>query len=309
MRTLTSGFATGIDGTDIDVGYLVEIAKPDGTFVRSSTLGVLDVTYGGEVYSGSIGFDVSTLSLTDGDNQPTIDGLTAAGATAPFTFEEAAGGLISGSTVRVFAYLYDVGEGHELGSKWYVGGTALDDAGQFDIDTKAESARNRQLVLKTYGPGCKWDLGGTGCGVNMASFTDSVSVASNADLFTLTITGGSATDDYYANGAIKFTSGALSGISRAVRKYTGSTGTVYLAEPLPDAVSVSDTATIHAGCDKTTGAAGCARFSNFVRRLAWDHLPDGDLSVPQGDVSTSASSGGSDSGFYGDYEGALGGWG
>lgn len=282
-RSFSATLSTALDQETIDAGFLVAITKPDGTVVRSSTLGVYSATFGGNTYSGSIGFDFSSMTFTGGTSLPSMDGMTAAGASAPFTFDEVAGGMINGSEVQVFLYDYSNGEGYELGSKWYVGQTTLTEYGGVTLDIKSAARRSRQVVLKTYGPGCRHDLGDTGCGVNMSGYTDSVTVQTNADLYTLTIDGPSPmpADDYYANGAIKFTSGDLQGVSRAVRKFVASTGTVYLLEPLPKALAGGETATIHAGCDKTTGAAGCARFSNFLRRLSWDHLPDENLTVPQ----------------------------
>lgn len=312
MRSLASAVAAAIDERALPkVGRLVAITKPDGTVIRSSTFGAFSAVYDGNTYAGSVGFDFSDMTMSNSGTHPTVDAMTAAGDGNPLTFTEAAGGLISGATVQIFVFI--VGEGgHELGSKWYVAGTSLDDAGQFDLDIKSVSAQNRQLVLRTMGPGCRWDLGGYGCGVDMAPFTDAVSVVTNPDLFTLTISGPSPlpADDYYANGVIKFTSGALNGISRTVRKFVSSTGTIKLAEPLPFAASASDTASVHAGCDKSADAAGCGRFSNFAKRLAWDHLPDENLSVSQiveqeATQTVTEESGG----FYAPYAGALGGWG
>lgn len=311
MRSLDSAVAAAIDERVLSkVGRLVALTLPDGTVIRSSTFGPYSAEYGGETYAGSIGFDFSEMTLSDGATHPAIDALTAAGSSTPLTFDQAAGGLASGAEVEIHVFLVGVGA-HKLGSKWYIAGTALDDAGQFDIDIKPMSSRNRQVAVRAYGPGCKWGVGDANCGVNMAPFTDTVTVVTNADLFTLTVTGGSATDDYYANGAIKFTSGDMAGVSRTVRGYVASSGTIVLAEPLPGNVSASDTATVHAGCDKTIGTAGCARFSNFSRRLAWDHLPDDSLSVPQViDPPEEVVAVQEDDGdWYSDYEGPLGVWG
>ena len=158
-RSLDSTLAAALDEEVIEGGFLVAITKPDGTVVRSSTLGVFSATYGGDEYVGSIGFDFSSMTLSSGDSQPAIDGFTAAGSTAPFTFDEAVSGYLSGCSVRVFLYHYGNGKGHELGSKWYIGKIQTDQNGKLSLEIKSSGRRNRQVFLKTYGPGCRWSLG------------------------------------------------------------------------------------------------------------------------------------------------------
>ena len=132
-------------------------------------------------------------------------------------------------------------------------------------------------------PKCQHHLGDAGCGVNLTgspSYTDTVTVVTNADPWTLTVSGSTQADDYYNLGAMKFTSGNLNGQSYDVRDWTLTGGIIKLARPLRGTAAVSDTATIHAGCDWTTGAAGCARFNNIQRFFGFRHLPDENLDFP-----------------------------
>lgn len=301
MRSLSTAFATEIAKEAFTAGILVQVEMPDGSFVRSSSLGVLDIVYGGSDYSGAFGFDISSLTMADSETQPSLDGMTAAGEVAPFTFDQAASGILQAASVTVMAYLPDAnggaGAAHILGSKWYIAGTDLADDGEFDIELKSSSDKTRQLTLPVYSPTCRWSVGDAGCGVSMASFTDTVTIATNPDLFTVTITGSSRADGAYAFGAIKFTSGAMTGRSFPVLSWDLSSGTVTLAVPLNSPVAAGDVAQIHVGCPGD--ADTCAdTFSNSTRRFAFSNLPDENLSWPQADAVPATSTDSSQNSFF-----------
>ena len=170
-----------------------------------------------------------------------------------------------------------------MGSKWRIGKVTTSRSGAATFTVVSLERRNRQLILKRYTPGCQWKLGETGCGVNLASYTDNVTVVSSSDLRTIVLSGPSPAraDDYYNLGAIKFLTGDNAGLAYDVRDWVQSSGTIRLMNSLKRPVQAGDTATVHAGCDKTTGNAGCARFSNIARRFAFDYLPDENLTFPQ----------------------------
>lgn len=282
LRALSNIGAT-TTGEELPLCWLIEIAMPDGTFKRSNSLGTVDLTFGADTFTGTPGFDMSAATFTDGDGAPSVDLSRPIGTVGPVTFAEAASGILSGATVKLWIADYDAGTRDRIGSIYYVANVRTDDNGRATFDLNSVSKKARQLFLKRYGPGCKHQLGDSGCGVNLVSYTDALTVASVVDAYTVTVTGPSPmpADDYYNNGAAKFTSGDNNGLAYDVRNWVSSTGTLSFVTPVRRTVSVGDTLTAHAGCDKSTGAAGCSRFSNFARRLAWDHLPDDVLDLPQ----------------------------
>lgn len=296
MRAFHADLQTELDSGMPLLVHLIEITKKNGTFIRLSNTGVMTFTLLGNAFGGTFGFDLSAFSFSTGENQPTVSGDTGSAVSLPLSFDDVSSGVLQGCAVRIWFAGITSGKAWELGSKWYIGGTRCDEAGRVNIDIKASGRRNRQLYLRTFSPGCQHRLGDSGCGVNLATYTDTVTVATNPSSLVLTVTGSARANDYFNNGAIKFTSGEMNGISVDVRKWVLSTGTINLTHPLPRPVTAGDTATIHAGCDKTTGAAGCTRFSNIVRRFAFDHLPDENLSYPateDGDAEvTTVDSGG-----------------
>ena len=61
----------------------------------------------------------------------------------------------------------------------------------------------------------------------------------------------SAADGYFSQGVILFTSGANTGIQRAVRTHVNASGALTMTFPLPVAPAATDTFTAWPGCDRT----------------------------------------------------------
>ena len=268
------------------MGWLLSITMPDGTVKRFNSFGTKEYTWpesGGDIWYGYPGFTISKMRFTSGENPPSVDIDRGLNGTYLVTFTEAASGLVSGAPVTLYMGDFVDNVFHEMGSKWRAGKVTTSRSGAATFAIISLERRTRQLILKRYEPGCQWKLGETGCGVNLASYTDSVTVVSSSDLLTIVVSGPSPAraDDYYNLGAIKFTSGDNTGLAYDVRDWVSSTGTIKLMNKLKRPVQAGDTATVHAGCDKSTGSAGCARFSNIARRFAFDYLPDENLSFPQ----------------------------
>ena len=307
LRAL-AGIGSGIGSEELFLCWLIEIQMPDGTFRRACSLGGTDLTIGGNLFSGSYGFDVTTASFSSGSSAPSIGLSNPAVSIGPLTFEEAASGLISGLPVRLWIADAENSTRDEIGSKWYIGTIETNDAGRATFELKSASRKAMQLFLRRYGPVCSNQLGDARCGVNLASYTDTVTVSSVTDAFTFAVTGSARANDYFALGAIKFTAGDNNGLSYDVRKWTLSGGIIKLASALKRPVQIGDTATIHAGCDRTSGAAGCTRFANIVRFFGFEHLPDENLSYPVRDADAPTATVES-SGIWGSGSGSGSAWG
>ena len=119
--------------------------------------------------------------------------------------------------------------------------------------------------------GCNWELGGEGCGVNLASFT-SASVVYPTDQSGSTLTVDIAAlkpDGYYDGGYVRrpFTDGS----TRFIRRHVGSQ--LLLDRPFVDmSTAGGDVYYFVPGCKKTEG--DCAtRYSNLANYLGWSRLP------------------------------------
>jgi uncharacterized phage protein (TIGR02218 family) len=292
MRNLSAGFATAVAKQAQTIGRLMAITMPDGSVKRFNSFGEPDFQWPASPalsWKGYPGFNISDVTFSDGSTAPTLEIERGLGLDSVLTFTEAASGLASGAPFELYLVDYVTLASHQIGSKWRVGQISTTREGVVNFDIVSLARRNKQLFLKRFGPGCKWNLGidpdlgaGEGCQIDLfgsPSFSDTVTVITNADPWTLTVSGSSRADDYYNLGAMKFTAGNLNGQSFDVRDWTLSGGTIKLASPLSGPAAVSDTAIIHAGCDKSNGANGCARFNNHARRFSFDYLPDKNLTT------------------------------
>jgi len=110
-----------------------------------------------------------------------------------------------------------------------------------------------QVPSQLYGPSCRFLLGDSACGINLASLASPVSITSAATTLTLpcaafnAVSGGN-------RGWVKMTSGVCRGLSRNVRWIDG--GVVQLSNPLPWMPEIGDTLSYYPACDKTQ--ATCA---------------------------------------------------
>lgn len=277
MRAFSDDLKTGTAGEQTTLGRLVAIEPVGLPAVYLNSFGI-DYVDGLITYLGDPGVVVGDMRISD-TGEATLAMEIPVSDEGPVTKEHVTLGLYIDAEVTVEIFDHSSFERKVLGFKWLVGGTSITDDGRASFEIRAATRVRRELILKTYGPGCKNNLGDARCGVDvLGDWTDTVSVVSIVDAYSFTISGarGEAVDDFYANGAIKFTSGDNIDRSYTVRKWDQSGDLVTLWEPLRAGLEAGDDALIHAGCDKTKGAAGCGRFDNFAKRIAFDNLPADD---------------------------------
>lgn len=116
----------------------------------------------------------------------------------------------------------------------------------------------RRKIGDTIGRMCRFDLGDSDCGINIASFTDAgttsgaVSTDPRKRLNATGLSSGHA-DGYYEYGRIEFTSGNNNGKVGEIHKWTQSGGLLVLRLPMPFDIEVGDTFNIYPGCGKLPG--------------------------------------------------------
>lgn len=108
-----------------------------------------------------------------------------------------------------------------------------------------------QVPWKSYGPGCRWTLGDADCGVDLAAFAVTGTVAAGATAGTIPCSLGDAAGTWNL-AQLMFSSGLNAGLRRSVRSSTP--GLLQLASPLPWAPAAGDGFTILPGCDHTMPA-------------------------------------------------------
>jgi uncharacterized phage protein (TIGR02218 family) len=148
----------------------------------------------------------------------------------------------------------------------------------FSINSHLELL-NLNLPRNLWQPGCVNSLGDPSCGVNLASYVVSGSVAAGSNAHLVNASLGQPTG-YFDQGKINFTSGANAGLWRSVKSWVaGSPGTLALLAPFSNAPAAGDAFTIYPGCDKTLGGNGCAKFANTARFRGFPYVPTPDTAV------------------------------
>lgn len=164
---------------------------------------------------------------------------------------------------------------------WYEGRVAATRLAGNSVQVTVESdiaALQRTILPQfVYQPACSHAVYDPNCTLVKATFTDAGTASG-----TLSTTQVQATTaaiiakaaGYYALGVLTFTSGALSGMRRAVKSFSvsGGVGTFTLALPLPSAPAVNDTFTSYAGCDRKQ-ATCVSKFNNLVNFRGFPHVP------------------------------------
>jgi uncharacterized phage protein (TIGR02218 family) len=133
-----------------------------------------------------------------------------------------------------------------------------------------------QLPAIILQPGCTNTLFDARCGLSKASFAESNIVQGGSTVNKL-ISASVKVDGYYDNGQIAFTSGANSGLVKAVKQYLGQQFT--FNSPLPFAPSVGNTFIAYPGCDKTQATCASTKFSNLVNFEGFPYVPTPETAI------------------------------
>ena len=278
MRDFSVALKAGLASEVTTLGWLMAITRRDGTVIRLNTIGV-DYTFDGQSYKAYPGFNMGSARFTDSLEAASLAQGSAADSIGPITFTHAVAGLYSGAAVRLFLIDYTAGEGGEIGFKWEVGNITTRNNGDTSFDIWSALRTNHALFLEKYGPGCTTILFSDRCGVSKAAWEDSVTVVTYISAYSFTVSGvrtEGQTADWFQNGAIQIQTGDNAGIAYDIRRssYSGGVATITLRTPLRRPLTGGITAKIVPGCDLTTGANGCTRFSNNARYQGFTHLPD-----------------------------------
>ena len=132
-----------------------------------------------------------------------------------------------------------------------------------------------QLPAIILQPGCTNTLFDARCGLVKASFAEANTVQAGSTVNKL-ISLSAKADGYYDNGQLVFTTGANTGLVKAVKQFLGQQFT--FNSPLPFAPSAGDLFTAYPGCDKTQ--ATCTnKFSNLANFEGFPYVPTPETAI------------------------------
>jgi uncharacterized phage protein (TIGR02218 family) len=268
------------------LGWLLAVFPVGLPNVFLNTFGT-DFDYDSNTYLADPGFVMGAVRVTDGTDPATLSVVIPVSDDGPVTLDNVTQGLYRSAVVVVRVVDYVTGDvSPPIGFKWSIGDILITNDGTASFEIRAETRVRRELVLKIFEAQCPYHLGDARCGVDMAPFTDAVTVDSVTSLYEFTVTGSIRADGYFENGAIRFNTGTNTGLAYTVRRWTLSTRKLLLWEPLRAPAQIGDTASVHAGDDKSRGAGGCTKFNNITRFGGFADMPTTDVIFQHPDLMT-----------------------
>lgn len=289
MRNTVSGFRTRLALAESSLARIMTITLRGGTLIHL-TDAQQDIEVGSFIYRADPGFVFNAISFQDDGSPASVDLLIGIAATGPLSADRIIPGFMDGASAEVWVvdYLDPDAGAMQLGGVLRLGDIDYDNLrGAISIGLRSDSEQLAEYAVRLITPGCAWQLGDANCGVNItgagwmkSGIVDSIPTPRS---LRVTIVEPRALDGWYDHGAMKFTSGANFNLARDIRKWTnisGGSDKIELWVRFPGIIEVNDTFDIYPGCDLSTGAGGCTKFSNIVRYGGFPFVTEKGFNAP-----------------------------
>jgi len=232
-----------------------------------------ELEYLGRTYSPLNAFDYSSVVTSAGLNVDNLDVLGLIDADEVTEADLRAGRYrYAQFTIRRVNWA-DLAMGHETVRAGTLGEITVNRSGSFTAEARGAMQPLQQTIGRLVTKRCPWRLGGTECGFNLASRTQSGSVATVASRALFTVTG--ISDDVFNGGLLHWTTGANAGQEMEVKQWSVSPDTVELELPMEFDVAAADAFTLAVGCDHTR-ATCIAEFNNIANYGGFPDAPGRD---------------------------------
>lgn len=275
MKSASSGLISRLALGVQSFCYLCTVTRKDGTVVRLND-SVSDVVVGGNTFVAAPGFAVTSVTSASFGQPSSADIDFPVSASSPVAPDKLEAGYFDDAAVVIeMADYLSTTDGTIQVFRGKISQIEKTDQNQATVRLQGFSADLLELIVETYGPDCRAPyLGHPRCGFNVASLTRTATVASVIDArnFTITVTEPLAVDGWFANGAVKFTSGANNGLAFDIRAWTQSTARVSLWFAPFGSIAVGNTLNIAPGCDFTSSMCH-AKFNNILNFQGFPFLP------------------------------------
>jgi len=279
MRAASAGLITALNGGQtflIADLYTFTLAN---TVVARYAVADGDIVYGGNTFSGTtisisrskiktiIGVQVDTLDVTiDARAEHLLNGTAFLLACRQ--------GALDGAHLKLErVFMPTLGDTTTLGTiLLFTGRIATLEIGRTQVRMSVNSdleLLNVKLPRNLFQPGCINTLFDGGCTLVQATYGTNSTVLTGSDADTI-LCGLAQAIDYFTHGTIKFTSGALNGVTATIKSYT--VGNIQLLLPLVATPAIGDAFTAYAGCDKQKATCS-TKFANLLHFRGSPYIP------------------------------------
>jgi uncharacterized phage protein (TIGR02218 family) len=262
VKTLSSGMLSDLAAEVLTMNTCVLATRQDGT-VFAWTDSDEPITVGGHTYTPLESYQASA---NDGKSDFSVDNMEIVGFldSPAITEADVAMGKWDLAQIRAFMVnrnntangIYDMRYG-------WLGQVKIQAPGIYTAEIRGLSQAIQNTICDLITPTCRFTLGDSRCTVNLASYTTSgaavTTVFSTQEFASTALT---QPDAYFANGTVKWVTGANAGIQMDVQGFTHSGGIVLLQLPMIQTITVGDTFNIVAGCLKRYADDCVTKFAN-----------------------------------------------
>lgn len=251
-----------------------KITRADAT-VFGFTTASSDLVFSGVTYAAASGHTASNIHTSSGLN---VDNLEVASVfdSAAITEADIEAGKWDFAAVEIFVVNYnDLTMGSmTLRSGWL--GQIQSGRSGFTAELRGLAQKLQQTIGRVYSPGCNATLGDARCAVVLAGYTitgAATAVTSNREF---TDSGIAQATAYFDGGLLTWLTGLNAGYAMEVK--TQVTTLVTLQQAMPNTVTIGDTYSLVAGCDKTLDTC-VSKFNNVINFRGFPHVPGRDAMV------------------------------
>jgi uncharacterized phage protein (TIGR02218 family) len=270
MKPVSPALQAHLDGELTTLADLVKITRTDGVTPGFTTHDA-DLTLGGVTYRADGAF---TPQGMDNAARLKADGFEVEGILddALLSAADMRAGLYDHARIDVYVCNWaDLSQGTVQLRRGWLGEVALRD-GRYVAELRGFHDLLQRRVGDIYTPECRYDLGDSRCGVNVAALTVTGTVTGVTDRMTFADAARTEGDGYFSYGKLTWTSGANAGLSMEAQNWDGAGKVFSLWLPMPCDVSAGDAYAVAPGCDKRFSTCA-AKFANAARFGGFPHLP------------------------------------
>lgn len=272
-KTIPAALQTLIDSGTVTLATIWKVTRVDATVIgftdHDSDLLISAVTY--QSATGYTRTAIQSTSDLSVDNLE-LDGLISVSAVSE---DDLRGNKYQGAEVRVSVCDYaNLATTPVLLRRGWIGKITVRD-GIYVAELRGISDRLQQTIGRVYGRECDADFGDARCGI------DATAGVHNATGTVGTVTSDSKfydvarTETKWTAGKLTWTSGNNNGVNIEVKKADGA-GNIELWQAMPKAITIGDTYTIRAGCQKRRVEDCITLYNNAVNFRGFDTIPGTD---------------------------------
>jgi len=280
MKTLPAGLQAHLDSGTTTLAWCWRLTRNDGQ-VFGFTDHDLPLTFDGTTFTPESGFAASEIRA---GSDLSVDSQDAEGVLTSSTITETdiLDGRWDNASVEIWRVNWADTAQRVMMRRGAIGQVRRGRV-QFVAEMRSLSHVLGQTVGRTFQATCDAALGDPRCGVNLADpvFKGSGTVAGIiGDRGFNTTDLGAFADGWFAFGLVTWSSGANAGRKAEVLSHalSGTIVTVTLLEKPVRAISVGDSFTMTAGCDKSFATCQ-AKFANAVNFRGFPHIPGQDTII------------------------------